>query len=106
MLQRNYCKKINLLLDDLGKIDNRGSHFYLALYWAEALVNQNENKELAKTFSSLFSSLNENADQINKELIDAQGSAQDVGGYYLPDNELASKAMRSSNTLNQIIDQF
>ena len=90
----------------LGKIDNRGSHFYLALYWAEALVNQNENKELAKTFSSLFSSLNENADQINKELIDAQGSAQDVGGYYLPDNELASKAMRSSNTLNQIIDQF
>ena len=90
----------------LGKIDNRGSHFYLALYWAEALVNQNENKELAKTFSSLYSSLNENADQINKELIDAQGSAQDVGGYYLPDNELASKAMRSSNTLNQIIDQF
>ena len=90
----------------LGEIDNRGSHFYLALYWAEALANQNENKELAKTFRSLFSTLNKNSDQINKELIDTQGNAQDVGGYYLPDDELASKAMRSSNTFNQIIDQF
>ena len=90
----------------LGEIDNRGSHFYLALYWAEALANQNENKELAKTFTSLFSTLNKNSDQINKELIDTQGNAQDVGGYYLPDDELASKAMRSSNTFNQIIDQF
>ena len=90
----------------LGEIDNRGSHFYLALYWAEALANQNENKELAKTFTPLFSTLNKNSDQINKELIDTQGNAQDVGGYYLPDDELASKAMRSSNTFNQIIDQF
>ena len=90
----------------LGEIDNRGSHFYLALYWAEALANQNENKELAKTFTSLFSTLNKNSNQINKELIDTQGNAQDVGGYYLPDDELASKAMRSSNTFNQIIDQF
>ena len=90
----------------LGEIDNRGSHFYLALYWAEALANQNENKELAKTFTSLFSTLNKNSDQINKELIDTQGNAQDVGGYSLPDDELASKAMRSSNTFNQIIDQF
>ena len=90
----------------LGEIDNRGSHFYLALYWAEALANQNENKELAKTFTSLFSVLNKNSDQINRELIDAQGNAQDVGGYYLPDDELASNAMRSSNTFNQIIDQF
>ena len=90
----------------LGEIDNRGSHFYLALYWAEALANQNENKELAKTFTSLFSALNKNSYRINKELIDAQGNAQDIGGYYLPDNELASKAMRSSNTFNQIIDHF
>ena len=90
----------------LGEIDNRGSHFYLALYWAEALANQNENKELAKTFTPLFSTLNKNSDQINKELIETQGNAQDVGGYYLPDDELASKAMRSSNTFNQIIDQF
>ena len=90
----------------LGEIDNRGSHFYLALYWAEALANQNENKELAQTFTSLFSALNKNSDLINKELIDTQGNAQDVGGYYLPDDELASKAMRSSNTFNQIIDQF
>ena len=73
---------------------------------AEALANQNENKELAKTFTPLFSTLNKNSDQINKELIDTQGNAQDVGGYYLPDDELASKAMRSSNTFNQIIDQF
>ena len=64
----------------LGEIDNRGSHFYLALYWAEALAHQNENKELAKTFTSLFSTLNKNSDQINKELIDTQGNAQDVGG--------------------------
>ena len=90
----------------LGEIDNRGSHFYLALYWAEALANQNENKELAKTFTSLFSVLNKNSFQINKELIDAQGNAQDLGGYYFPNIELASKAMRSSNTLNKIIDQF
>ena len=66
----------------LGEIDNRGSHFYLALYWAEALANQNENKELDKTFTSLFSTLNKNSEQINKELIETQGNAQDVGGYY------------------------
>ena len=70
------------------------------------LITLDKNKELAKTFTPLFSTLNKNSDQINKELIDTQGNAQDVGGYYLPDDELASKAMRSSNTFNQIIDQF
>ena len=115
------CKTLGMCLDQatekllqenksparcLGKIDNRGSHFYLALYWAEALANQSENKELAKTFSSFYFSLNKNSDQIDKELIDAQGSAQDLGGYYLPNSELATKAMRPSNTLNQIIDYF
>ena len=115
------CKTLGMCLDQatekllqenksparrLGKIDNRGSHFYLALYWAEALVNQSVNLELAKTFSSLYSSLKKNSDQIDKELIGAQGSAQDLGGYYLPDNELATKSMRPSDTLNQIIDQF
>ena len=88
----------------LGKIDNRGSHFYLALYWAEALANQNENKELAVVFSSLYDSLKQNAQQIDDELIAAQGQPQDVGGYYMPNDELASKAMRPSNTLNGIID--
>ena len=88
----------------LGKIDNRGSHFYLALYWAEALANQNENKELAVVFSSLYDSLKQNVQQIDKELIAAQGQPQDVGGYYMPNDELASKAMRPSNTLNGIID--
>ena len=67
-------------------------------------MNQTKIRNWLKLFTFFFA--NKNADQINKELIDAQGSAQDVGGYYLPDNELASKAMRSSNTLNQIIDQF
>ena len=88
----------------LGKIDNRGSHFYLALYWAEALANQNENKELAVVFSSLYDSLKQNAQQIDDELIAAQGQPQDVGGYYMPNDELASKAMRPSITLNGIID--
>ena len=90
----------------LGSIDNRGSHFYLALYWAEALAKQESDKELADQFKVLFEQLKGQEDQINKELIDAQGRAQDIGGYYFPNDELAEKAMRPSQTLNQFIDGF
>ncbi len=90
----------------LGKIDNRGSHFYLALYWAEALANQTDDKALADKFSSLFADLSANEEKINKELIEVQGNEVDIKGYYKPDDELASKAMRPSETLNTILAEF
>lgn len=90
----------------VGQIDNRGSHFYLALYWAEALAAQTENAELATKFDALAKTLAENEAKINEELIGAQGHPQDIGGYYFPDDALASKAMRPSATLNAAIDSF
>src|SRR5690606_25120753 len=90
----------------VGQIDNRGSHFYLALYWAEALANQTKDTDLASKFSSLAKVLAENETKINEELIGAQGQPQDIGGYYFPNDELASKAMRPSATLNVTIDSF
>jgi isocitrate dehydrogenase len=86
-----------------GELDNRGSHFYLALYWAEALANQTKDTELAATFKTLHSSLKENEEQINKELIDVQGKPLNIGGYYKPDAALEEAAMRPSKTLNAII---
>ncbi len=90
----------------LGKIDNRGSHFYLALYWAEALANQTDDKALAEKFSSLYEQLSSNEDKINQELIEVQGSKVDINGYYNPDEDLVSKAMRPSETLNHLISKF
>lgn len=87
----------------VGQIDNRGSHFYLAMYWAEALSSQTEDQELNDKFRPLAQTLVENETIINKELIDAQGKAQNIGGYYFPNDELASKAMRPSKTLNSAI---
>ncbi len=87
----------------LGKIDNRGSHFYLAMYWATELANQTADAELAAAFKPIAAKLSEHEEAINKELIDAQGSATDVGGYYNPNDDLASEAMRPSATLNSII---
>ncbi|GGG96226.1 NADP-dependent isocitrate dehydrogenase [Pedobacter zeae] len=84
----------------LGTIDNRGSHFYLALYWAEALAAQTKDADLKARFAPLAKTLLENETKINKELIGAQGKPQNIGGYYNPDDELASKAMRPSETLN------
>lgn len=86
--------------------DNRSSHFYLALYWAQALAKQSKDKELQKRFTKLASELERNEDIINKELLAVQGKSVDLDGYYLPDDELASKAMRPSETLNQILDEF
>lgn len=88
----------------VGQLDNRGSHFYLALYWAEALANQEADAALKETFSAVAEGLKNNEDTINAELIAAQGQPQEIGGYYLPSDELASKAMRPSVTFNQIID--
>tara|TARA_R110002051_G_scaffold56046_7_gene103932 strand:- start:13814 stop:16030 length:2217 start_codon:yes stop_codon:yes gene_type:complete len=86
------------------EIDTRGSHFYLAKYWAEALASQNENAELKSIFSKVSTEINEKESQILTELIDAQGSKQEIGGYYKPDPILVEKAMRPSRTLNIILE--
>jgi isocitrate dehydrogenase len=88
----------------VGQIDNRGSHFYLAMYWAEALANQTADAEIAAKFAPVAEALKENEAKINEELIGAQGASQDVGGYYHPDSEKAYAAMRPSATLNAIVD--
>lgn len=90
----------------LGQIDNRGSHMWLAVYWADALANQTEDVDLARTFAPVAIVLRENADKINDELIAAQGHPADIGGYYRPNTEKTSAVMRPSQTLNQIIDQL
>lgn len=84
--------------------DNRGSHFYLALYWAEALAKQNEDSSLADQFAGLSQSLSDNEAQIVEDLIKCQGKPVDIGGYFNPDPKKAGKAMRPSKTLNSIID--
>jgi len=85
------------------QIDNRGSHFYLALYWAQALAKC-EDAELRAYFEPIAKALSDNESKIVEELLAVQGRPVDVGGYYLPDDDLASKAMRPSPTLNAIID--
>ena len=93
---RNPARKV-------GEIDNRGSHFYLALYWAQALAAQTKDAELQARFKPLAEALAKNEAKINAELIGAQGKPVDVGGYYLPDDAKASAAMRPSATLNAAI---
>jgi len=88
----------------VGQIDNRGSHFYLAMYWAEALAEQTKDKELQARFAKVAQQLKENEAKINDELIGAQGKPQDIGGYYMPDPVKTEKAMRPSATLNAIVD--
>lgn len=88
----------------IGSIDNRGSHFYLAMYWAEALANQTKNTEMAATFQPIAKSMFENEAKINEELIGAQGKPQDIGGYYKPNFGKTDAAMRPSATLNEIIN--
>ncbi|WP_370089186.1 NADP-dependent isocitrate dehydrogenase [Ekhidna sp.] len=90
----------------VNEIDNRGSHFYLAMYWAEMLANQDEDAELKSTFESVAQQLASNEAKINEELIAAQGSTVDIGGYYQPNEAMATAAMRASVTLNQIIDSI
>jgi isocitrate dehydrogenase len=88
----------------VGEIDNRGSHFYLALYWAQALAAQTADKKIAERFTKIAKDLGDNVAKIDQELLAAQGKPQDVGGYYHPNDEKAAKAMRPSATLNRIID--
>ncbi len=87
----------------VGQIDNRGSHFYLALYWAEALAAQTRDKDLQARFTEIAGQLAANEAKINAELIGAQGRPVDVGGYYHPDKVKTGSAMRPSATLNAII---
>ena len=87
----------------VNELDNRGSHFYLALYWAQALAESNDD-ELRDYFAPVAKALAQKEDEIVAELVDVQGQPMDVGGYYMPNDELASKAMRPSATLNAIID--
>ncbi len=88
----------------VGEIDNRGSHFYLALYWAQALADQTEDKNLAAKFAKVAKQMADNEAKIAGELIAAQGKPVDLSGYYRPDDAKASKAMRPSPTLNAIVD--
>ena len=87
----------------VGGIDNRGSHFYLALYWAQALAAQNEDPELRKIFTPVAEKLTANEEKIAGELLAAQGKATDIGGYYHPDDAKTSAAMRPSGTFNEIL---
>ncbi|AJE03429.1 NADP-dependent isocitrate dehydrogenase [Geobacter pickeringii] len=88
----------------VGQIDNRGSHFYLAMYWAQALAAQSKNSELQAKFAKIAKQLEENESKINEELLAAQGKPVDMGGYYHPNFDKTSTAMRPSATLNAIID--
>ncbi len=88
----------------LGTIDNRGSHFYLALYWAQELARQTADPELAGAFAPVAEALAENEERIVEELLAVQGKPAEIGGYYRPDPELVEQVMRPSATLNEIID--
>lgn len=88
----------------VNELDNRGSHFYLAMYWAQALAEQSEDAELQAKFTSIAKELTANETKIVAELNAAQGPAQDIGGYYKQSEELTSKAMRPSETLNSILE--
>lgn len=90
----------------LGMIDNRGSHFYLGLYWAQELATQNEDAQLAATFAPIAAALAENEEKIVGEMIAVQGKPVDIGGYYRPDVKLVEKVMRPSATLNGIVDSL
>ena len=89
-----------------GELDNRGSHFYLAMYWAQELAAQNDDEALKTAFTNLSHQLSENEAKIVAELNEVQGQAMDIGGYYNPNDKLGSKAMRPSQTLNSILEGF
>ena len=90
----------------VGELDTRGSHYYLALYWAQALASQNDDKQLKETFSPVAEKLSINETMIIDELNDVQGSSVDLGGYFRLNKEMTSNVMRPSKTLNSIIDNI
>ncbi|MEX5236343.1 NADP-dependent isocitrate dehydrogenase [Kocuria arenosa] len=89
-----------------GEIDNRGSHFYLALYWAQELARQDEDTELAQAFASVAEQLAANEDAINEELLSVQGRPADIGGYYRPDDAKTFSVMRPSETFNRVLSSL
>jgi isocitrate dehydrogenase len=99
MNKRSPSRKVN-------ELDNRGSHFYLAMYWAKALADQDEDNEIKAIFQPLADDLSANRDTILKELLDEQGRAMDVGGYFHPSEDLLVKAMRPSPCFNAIVDKL
>jgi isocitrate dehydrogenase len=90
----------------VGELDTRGSHFYLAMYWAQALAEQTKDKDLQDQFTPIAQQLSDNENKILEELIAVQGKAADLGGYYCMDKTLTSKVMRPSVTLNAVIDNL
>ena len=90
----------------VGELDNRGSHYYLATYWAKAIANQDQDADLKAEFASIAQQLEDNETQIISELNGAQGKAEDLRGYYHTPQDLVAKAMRPSVTLNGIIDSI
>jgi len=90
----------------VNELDNRGSHFYLALYWAQALAEQNDDSDLRAKFTAVAEELSINEDKIVEELNSVQGITMDIGGYYKPDPDRAAAAMRPSSTLNDIISNI
>jgi len=90
----------------VGELDTRGSHFYLAMYWAQSLAQQTEDKELQEKFTPIAQQLTDNETKIVDELNSVQGNAMDIGGYFKPNLEFVSKIMRPSNTLNSVIDSI
>ncbi|MDN3492075.1 NADP-dependent isocitrate dehydrogenase [Winogradskyella bathintestinalis] len=88
----------------VNELDNRGSHFYLALYWAEALANQDKDQDLKNEFAEIYKALSSNKEAIVKELIECQGEPVNIEGYYFPNEELVANAMRPSKALNSIVN--
>ena len=110
LLAKTLDAATGLLLDNrkspsrkVNELDNRGSHFYIALYWAQALAKQDEDAEMKARFTPLAKILTEQEDQIVKELTECQGPSVEIGGYYQPNEELAAKAMKPSSTLNKAL---
>ena len=89
-----------------GELDTRGSHFYMALYWAEALANQSEDHALASSFKAIATALRNNENKIVQDLLDSAGKAQDIGGYYLPDSGKLNHALRPSAAFNTILEEL
>jgi isocitrate dehydrogenase len=90
----------------VGELDTRGSHFYLGLYWAQALAAQDEDAVLRDLFAPVAEQMAEKEAVITQELLDAQGSEMDIGGYYHPDRQMTEQVMRPSATLNRILDSI
>ena len=90
----------------VNELDTRGSHFYLAMYWAQALASQNENMELKEHFTPIAKAMTDKEQDILKELLEVQGNVVAIGGYYLPDNKMAEQAMRPSSTFNTILESI